>query len=95
MRDIRGDLQERASMVEREIKVERARLEMLLTQLKREQDSRLEHLRAQLWAMNRLVEVATLQHKLRTAVSLAAAAIESISKEAAQTPHASDPPALH
>ena len=73
MRDIRGDLQERANIVEHKIDAEHARYEMLLERLNREQDSGLEDLRGQLRAVNRLVEVATWQHNLRTAVLLATA----------------------
>ena len=74
MRDIRGDLQERANIVERKIHAEHARYEMLLEQLNREQDSILRDLGAKLQAVNRLVEMATWQHNLRSAVLLATAA---------------------
>jgi len=98
MRDICGDLQERANIIEREIKAEHARFEMLLVQLKGQQDNRLAELRTQLWAVRRFVEVATWQHKLRTAVSLLAtaeAAIEGVKKQAYSTPDLNDPPVLH
>jgi hypothetical protein len=77
MRDIRGDLQERGNIVEQEINAEHARFEMLLVRLKREQDSTLADLRAQLQAVKRLVEVANWQHNLRAAVLLAAAAVSA------------------
>ena len=79
MRDIRGDLQERVKMVEQQINAEHAQLETLIGQLKREQDSRVEELRAQLQAANKLIEVATWQHNARLAVARAlalAAAVE-------------------
>ena len=98
MRDICGDLQERANIVEHEINAEHARFEMLLVQLKREQDSTLEDLRAQLRAVKRLVEVAKWQHNLRTAVLLAAAAASAteVSAKKPLTPRTSSIPAsLH
>ena len=85
MRDIRGDLQERANIVEHEINAEHAGFEMLLEQLKREQDRTLEDLKAQLRAVKRLVEVATWQHSLRTAVLLATAVV-SVTEVSANKP---------
>jgi hypothetical protein len=46
MRDLRGDLQDRADMVEQQINAEHAQFDNLIEQLKREQDSRLEDLKA-------------------------------------------------
>ena len=46
MRDLRGDLQDRADMVEQQINAEHAQFDNLIKQLKREQDSRLEDLKA-------------------------------------------------
>jgi hypothetical protein len=71
MRDIRDDLKDRVKLVE--INVEQAQFEALTAQLKREQDSRLGDLRAQLRAVNRLLEIATWQHNLRFAVARALA----------------------
>jgi hypothetical protein len=63
MRDIRGDLQERVNMVKQQIKAEHAHFEALTAQLKKEQESRIEELKAQLQAVNRLFELTTWQHK--------------------------------
>ena len=57
MRDIRGDLQDRASLLEEQINAHEAEFEKLIEQLKREHDSKLEDLKAELEAVNRLMEV--------------------------------------
>jgi hypothetical protein len=56
MRDIRGDLQDRASLLEDQINTHEAEFEKLIEQLKREHDSRLEDLKAELEAVTRLME---------------------------------------
>ena len=50
MRDIRGELQERASLFEEQINAHEAEFEKHIEQLKREYDSRLEDLKAELGA---------------------------------------------
>ena len=57
MRDIRGDLQDRAGLLEEQINAHEAQFDKLLDQLKQEHDSRLEDLKAELEAVNRLMEV--------------------------------------
>lgn len=57
MRDIRGDLQDRAGLLEEQINAHEAQFDKLIEQLKREHDSRLEDLKAELEAVNRLLEV--------------------------------------
>ena len=57
MRDIRGDLQERASVVEQQINVAQDQFEKLIEQLKREYDARAIGLKAELDAVNRVVEI--------------------------------------
>ena len=79
MRDLRGDFQDRADMVEQQINAEHAQFDNLIEQLKREQDSRLEDLKAQLRAMTRFIELTIWQHNVRFAVARAlalAAAVE-------------------
>ena len=66
-------------MVEQQITAEHAQFETLIAQLKREHESRLEDLKAQLRAMTRLIELTTWQHNVRFAVARAlalAAAVE-------------------
>ncbi len=57
MRDIRGDLQDRASLLEDKINAHEAEFEKLIEQFKREHDSKLEDLKAELEAVTRLMEV--------------------------------------
>ena len=57
MRDIRGDLQERGNLFEQQINAAQAEFEKLLEQLKKEQDSRLDNLKAELEAVNRVMEI--------------------------------------
>ena len=57
MRDIRGDLQDRASLLEEQINAHEAEFEKLIEQLKREHNSELEDLKAELEAVTRLMEV--------------------------------------
>ena len=57
MRDIRGELQERASLFEEQINAHEAEFEKHIEQLKREHDSRLQELKAELQAVTRLMEI--------------------------------------
>jgi hypothetical protein len=57
MRDIRGDLQDRAALLGEQINAQEAQFEQLIEQLKREHDSRLEDFKAELDAVNRLMEL--------------------------------------
>ena len=73
MLDIRGELRERAYMVQHLINVEHVQFEQMLLQLKTEQDKRLEALKAQLRAVNKLIDVAAWQYNVRTALTLSIA----------------------
>jgi hypothetical protein len=57
MRDIRGDLQDRAALLGEQINAQEAQFDQLIDQLKREHDTRLEDFRAELDAVNRLMEL--------------------------------------
>jgi hypothetical protein len=57
MRDIRGDLQDRASLLEEQINAHETEFDKLIEQLKREHDSRLEDLKAELEAVTGLMEI--------------------------------------
>ena len=46
MRDIRGDLQDRAALLEEQINAQEAQFDQLIEQLKNEHDARLEDFRA-------------------------------------------------
>ena len=57
MRDIRGDLQERANMVEQQINAAQNQFEKLIEQMQREKNSRIGDLNAELDAVNRVMEI--------------------------------------
>jgi predicted RNase H-like nuclease (RuvC/YqgF family) len=57
MRDIRGDLQERAHLLEQQINAEHAQFEKLIQQLTTEQESRVEELKTELEAVNRVKDI--------------------------------------
>ncbi len=78
MRDILADLQDRARSVAEQISAENARFESLVSQLRAQQDSQLEDLRAQLRLANKLLEFtawhARLRAELTTRIAVAEAA---------------------
>jgi hypothetical protein len=61
MRDIRGDLQERGNEIEQQMNAAQCQFEQLLEQLKREQDSKVGDLKAQLAVVNKVMEI---EHRL-------------------------------
>jgi hypothetical protein len=81
MRDIRGDLQDRANMFEQQIGIENVRFERLILQLRTEHDNKLELLRAQLRLANKLLEFTDWQHDLcaTLAARIAVAEVAEIS----------------
>jgi hypothetical protein len=94
MRDIRGDLQDRAALLEEQINAHEAQFDKLIDQLKREHDQRLEDLKTELEAVNRLLELEL--RRLETAPPATAPAREPahhISRHAA--PHTPHQPAQH
>jgi hypothetical protein len=56
MRDIRGELQERANLFEEQINAHEVQFDKLIDQLKREHDQRLQDLKTELEAVNRLLD---------------------------------------
>jgi hypothetical protein len=56
MRDIRGELQERANLFEEQINAHQSQFDTLIDQLKREHDQRLKDLKTELEAVNRLLD---------------------------------------
>ena len=81
MRDIRADLQDRARSVAHQISAEDACFESLMSRLRAEQDSKLEHLRAQLRLANKLLEFTAWHDNLRAdlAARIAVAEVAEIS----------------
>jgi hypothetical protein len=57
MRDIRGDLQDRAVLLEEQLNAHEAQFDKLIEQLKREHGQRLEDLKTELEAVNRLLDL--------------------------------------
>jgi len=70
-------------MVQHQINAEHARFEMLILQLKTEQDRRLEPLKAQLRAVNKLIDVAAWQYNVRAALTLSTAVAAAAETSAA------------
>jgi hypothetical protein len=60
MRDIRGDLQDRASLLEEQINAHEAQFEKLMEQIRAEHEARLEDLKAEFAALTKLLE---LEHR--------------------------------
>ena len=85
MRDIRGDLRDRAFMVQRQINAEQAWFEKVIVQLKTEQEKRLEPLKAQLRAAYKLIDIAAWQYNVRSALLLATAVATAAETSAAAT----------
>ena len=85
MRDIRGELQDRAFMVQHQINAEHAQFETLISQLKMEQDRRLEPLKAQLRAANKLIDIAAWQYNVRAALTLSTSVAAAAEASAAAT----------
>jgi hypothetical protein len=81
MRDIRGDLAERAQRIRQEIDNEQARFAALLLQLKSERDQRLEPLTAERQAVHKLLGFAAWHHDVRTSllVAIAGTAVAELS----------------
>jgi hypothetical protein len=77
MRDIRADLQDRAQLVAQQISAESIRFESMVSQLKAEQASKLEHLRAQLRLANKLLEFTVWQDKVRADLATRIAVAET------------------
>src|SRR5262245_65559657 len=57
MRDIRGDLQDRASLLEEQISAHQAEFEKLVAQIRAEHEARLKDLRAEFDAVTKLHEL--------------------------------------
>jgi hypothetical protein len=81
-------------MVQHQINAEHARFEMLILKLKTEQDRRLEPLKAELRAVNKLTDVAAWQYNVRAALTLSTAVAAAAETSAATVghSHADGPP---
>lgn len=77
MRDIRADLRDRAWLVDQQINAENTHFESLVSQLKAEQDSRLEHLKAQLHFARKLLGFVIWHDKVRAELASRIAVAEA------------------
>jgi len=87
VRDIRFDLHERINLLRQQISSEQAQFESQIAQLRKEQETWLEDLNAQLRAVTRLREIATWQHNVRMVVARALAVAATIEISAATAVH--------
>jgi hypothetical protein len=95
MRDICGDLQDRAALLEEQIGAHEAQFDKLIDQLKREHDARLDDLKTELEAVNRLLEL-ELRRLESTPAQPSASARESAHHVSRRAPTpASHQPAQH
>jgi hypothetical protein len=94
MRDIRGDLQDRASLLEKQISAQEAQFQTLVEQIRAEHEARLEDLRAEFDAVTKLLE---LEHRrLGNALQVPTASAQATPQAVHQPPHQSaDQPAAH
>src|SRR5215472_9789386 len=80
MRDISGDLRERADLLVRQMVAEQARFRRALTELEKEKAMRRQQLEAAVQAVHRLVNVITVQHVLHRALNSAVTALDAQAK---------------
>ena len=65
MRDIRGDLRDRADRLEKQINAENSQFDEVMLQLRTKRDGDLQQLRAQLQLVNKLLEFAAWHDNVR------------------------------
>ena len=94
MRDIRGDLQDRASLLEEQISAQEAKFEKLVKQIRAEHEARREDLRTEFDAVTKLLE---LEHRrLGNAPQAPTTSAQATPQAVHQPPHQSaDQPATH
>ena len=71
MQDLRPDLEERAGLLQQQIRLCEVRQQELVERLTREHRARQEVLQAEHGAITKLIGIATWHHNLRTALRLA------------------------
>ena len=77
MRDIRSDLRDRVQSVAQQINAENAGFDRLISQLKAEKESELQHLRAQLRLANKLIDFTDWHDRLCAELSARIAVAEA------------------
>jgi hypothetical protein len=78
LRDISGDLKERADLLARQINAAQARFQVLMTELKNEKAIQRQRLETELQAIHRLINIVTVQHALHRGLKSAVAALDTI-----------------
>ena len=77
MRDIRGDLKERADLLVREMIAEQARFRTALTEVKKEEAIRRARLETSLQAVHRAISIASVQDALLRGLKSAVTALDA------------------
>jgi hypothetical protein len=78
LRDISGDLKERADLLARQINAAQARIQALMMELKKEKAIQQQRLETELQAIHRLINIVTVQHALHRGLKSAVAALDTI-----------------
>ncbi len=76
MRDIRGDLRDRADRLEQQINAETLQFDKVMLRLRTKLDGDLQQLRAQLQLVNKLLEFATWHDNVRASLAARIAVAE-------------------
>ena len=78
MRDISGDLKERADLLQRQIDNAQARFQAVMTKLKKDSATQLQRLETELQAIHRLINLVSMQHALHRGLKSAVAALDAL-----------------
>jgi hypothetical protein len=78
MRDISGDLKERADLLQRQIDNAHARFQAVITKLKKDSATQRQRLETELQAIHRLINLVSMQHALHRGLKSAVAALDAL-----------------
>jgi hypothetical protein len=78
MRDISGDLRERADLLVRQMVAEQAQFRAALADMEREEKARRQRLQTALQTVQRLINVLTVQHALHRGLKSAVSALNTL-----------------
>jgi hypothetical protein len=78
MRDISGDLKERADLLQRQIDNAQARFQGVMTKLKKDSATQRQRLETELQAIHRLINLVSMQHALHRGLKSAVAALDAL-----------------
>jgi len=91
MRDISGDLRERADLLVRQMVAEQVRFRTALTELEKEEAIRRRRLETTLQAVHRLINIVTVQDALRRGLKSAVAALDAQAETSKKPPEKEKP----